>query len=167
MAQVLGEKLERRLRRALGEAIELADLGGQHIASHKIAGRVFDSEPALMAELHRPWAIDRLTWMIAEQRRERYGGSSLFGAQMVLPDPVFQGLPRSVFLHNGQRPKLDDCKLPQVRDHLRLLRERFDNSPRVRQMEAVVELHEKWAARSRNITWGQAKQREAEERSKS
>lgn len=158
------EKLDRKLARSIEDAIELAHIGKRHVPAHAIAARIYDSEPDLVAEVQRQWVIERLTWMITRKRRERYRDG--FGSQMVLPDPVFHGLPETVFLHNGKRPKLDNCRLPEIRDHLKLLRERFDHHPRVTQMEAVVELHRKWAATKPNITWGQAQRKEAEERAK-
>ena len=156
--------LEKKVTKVIDEALELAYLGGRRPAAHKIAERVFDSEPKLMQEVFRLWAIERLTWMMNRRRRELW--HDRLPEQMVLPDPIFRDLPQSVFLHNGRRPKLDDCKLPEIRDHLRLLRERYSHHARIAQMEAVVELHEKWAAVSRNITWADAKRREAEERAR-
>jgi hypothetical protein len=163
MQMTMKLNLEKRLERVLDEAIELADLGDQRIPAHKIAERVFDSEIELVAELSRAWVIERFTWMISRRRRARWD-QKWAHHQLVLPDPVFHGLPKTVFLRNGKRPNLDRCTLGETNDHLKLLRERFKNHPRVGQFEKVVELHQKWAAVQRNITWAEAKQREAESR---
>lgn len=152
-----------RLKRALADAIELADLGGQRVPAEKIAERLFNEEAELMTEISRPWIIERLTWMISRTRRTRLDAAS---PQMVLTDPVFQGLPKTIFLRNGKRPSIDACTRAQTLDHLRLLRERAESGARITQFEAVVELHEKWSRIQKGIKWGEVVRREAEERAK-
>ncbi|MGH9344853.1 MAG: hypothetical protein ACRD3Y_02290 [Bryobacteraceae bacterium] len=157
--------LQQRANQAVREALELAYLGRQHIAAPKIAARIFESEPDLMRELFRPWMVERLTSMIQRARREAWAQRDQ--GQMVLSDPVFWELPTRIFLRDGRRPCLEDCKIRQVEDHLVLLRQRLKDHPRVKQMEAVVALHRKWAdLEDRGITWGDAIRREAEERLK-
>jgi hypothetical protein len=159
----LKPKLETRIELMLDEAIELASLGDQHIKARSIAERIYESEKDLMEEVSRLWVVERLTWMITRRRRARWD-QELGRGQMMLPDPVFQGLPKTVFLRNGQRPRLMHTVLSETEDHLKLLRERFKNDPRVRQFEAVVELHRKWSAVQRGITLGEAMKHEAQER---
>jgi hypothetical protein len=156
--------LEKRIEHMLDEAIELADLGDRRVPAQKIAERIVDSETELVREAQRFWSIERLTWMISRRRRARWRNETPL--QMVLPDPIFQGLPRTIFLRNGQRPRLDFCTVSETEDHLKLLRDRLKSHPRVQQMEAVVELHRKWAAIQRGISWSDAKRREAESREK-
>jgi hypothetical protein len=157
--------LEDRVSKVIEEALELADLGDLYIPAHKVAARVFETETDLIAEVARPWIVERLTWMISRRRgarrTEKYPSE-----QMVLPDPIFQGLPKTIFLRNGERPRLDYATLTETEDHLKLLRERFKTNARVTQFEALVELHRKWAAVYRGITWTDAKRREAEQREK-
>lgn len=155
--------LQQRVREAVREAIELAYLGRRHVPAPAIAARIFESEPELMKELAGPWLIERLTSMIQRERRDAWArrGSQ---SQMTLPDPVFYDLPTRVFLRDGRRPVLEDCRVRQTEDHLALLRQRLKDHPRVKQMEAVVELHRKWAHVEHGITWGDAMRREAEER---
>ena len=160
---VFQPKVETRIEKTLDEAIELAELGGQHVNARKVAERIYDSEADLMAEVSRMWVIDRLTWLITRRRRARWD-RELGQGQMMLPDPIFQGLPKTVFLRSGERPKLMQTTLGQTEDHLKLLRERFKNDPRVRQFEAVVELHRKWSAVERGISLGRAMEREAKQR---
>jgi hypothetical protein len=155
--------LEKRIEAALDEAIELAEIGSAHVPAHRLAQRIYETEVSLMEEASRAWVIERLTWMITRRRRARWD-QKFPHLQMCLPDPVFQGLPKTVFLRNGERPKLLTTTLTQTEDHLKLLRERFKHDPRVRQFEAVVELHRKWAAIERGITLGDAMMREAKER---
>ncbi len=160
---MLKEKLETRIERTVDEAIELSSIGDQHVKAQKIAERIYETEPDLIAEVSRAWVLERLTWIITRRRRARWD-QELGRGQMTLPDPVFQGLPKTVFLRNGERPRLMHTTLSQTEDHLKLLRERFKNDPRVRQFEAVVELHRKWSGIERGISLGDAMKREAEER---
>ncbi|GAC1424738.1 MAG: hypothetical protein NVSMB64_32040 [Candidatus Velthaea sp.] len=164
-AITLKPTLEKRMRQALDDAIELADLGDRRVPAAKIAESVFDRETELIEELSRPWITERLAWLIARRRKERWNAESPFG-QMILGDPVFQGLPKTIFIRSGQRPILRDATLRETEDHLKLLRDRFKNNPRVKQFEAVVELHRKWAAVRRGISWSDAQRLEAEERAK-
>jgi len=158
-------KIETRVEKILDEAIELADIGDQRVKARDIAERVYAEESALMSEISRSWVLERLTWMITRRRRARWDNKYARG-QMVLPDPIFQGLPKTVFLRNGERPRLMNTILTQTEDHLRLLRERFKNDPRVRQFEAVVDLHRKWSTIERGITLGEAMERESRQREK-
>lgn len=155
-------KLEEKVMRAIDDAIELSQIGGRRAASHKIAERIFDSEPKLIQLVSRPWILSRLTWMIDRRRRERWHATG--PSQMVLPDPIFEGLPSRVNLRDGSRPKLDRCTLGETEQYLRMLRERYKQHPRIVQMEAVVDLHRKWSAQMKGISWGDAQRREAEER---
>ena len=166
MSITLKLKLEKRLDKVLDEAIELASIGDQYVAAHKIAARVYETETELMEEVSRTWVIERLTWVISRRRRARWD-QRLGRGQMVLPDPIFQGLPKTIFLRNGKRPRLGGAILTETEDHLRLLRERFKNHPRVTQFEAVVDLHRKWATIERGISLEDAMRREAGEREKS
>jgi hypothetical protein len=156
-------QLETRLEKTLDEAIELASIGDQYVSARKIAERIYATETEIVQEISRPLVIDRLTWMITRRRRARWD-QKYSRNQMMLPDPIFQGLPKTVFLRNGARPRLMHTTLSQTEDHLKLLRERFKNDPRVRQFEAVVELHRKWTAIHRGITLAEAMKHEAEER---
>lgn len=154
--------LDKRIEAMLDDAIELADLGDRHIPAIKIAERIVDEDTELLREAQRFWTIERLAWMIARRRKDRWRHQH--PRQMVLPDPVFQNLPKTIFLRNGQRPRLDYCTVSETEDHLKLLRDRLKNHPRVRQMEAVVEIHRKWAAAHRGICWLDAQRKEAESR---
>ncbi len=84
--------------------------------------------------------------------------------QMVLPDPIFQGLPESIFLRNGRRPRLDHCTVSEVDDNIKLRRTRADNDPHLAQMEAVSRLMHEYSAENRGITWAEVKRREAAKR---
>jgi hypothetical protein len=156
---------QKQLEKAISEAVELADLGGQLVPASEIASRLFDEERDLIAEVSRPWVIDRLTRLVYQHRRGRL--RRRHPDQLTLPDPVFEGLPRRIFLRDGHRPRLDDATLQQTEDHLRLLRNRQHDDPRVIQFERVVELHRKWSKIEHGIRWGAAMRREAEEQEKS
>lgn len=161
---------QRQLEKAIDEAIELADLGGQFTPASEIASRLFDEEHDVVAEASRPWVIQRLTRLIYDRRRRRV--RSRYPDQLTLPDPIFEGLPQRIFLRDGRRPKLENATLQQNEDHLRLLRKRQERNrqkddPAVVQFTAVVEVHRKWSKITPGgITWGAALRREAEEKEK-
>ncbi len=167
--------LEKRLEKALREAIELADIGGRRPPAHKIAERVYEAEPDLVEEAEpdlveeskRPMILDRWTWMITRMRRDIWSEQRPSAQMILIDDPNFRHLPKAVFLRNGKRPKLERLALKESEEHLKLLRERFKVHPRVSQWEAIVELHRKWAIVKRGATLGEAMRLEAEEREKS
>ncbi len=151
--------LETRIGRVLKEAIELADIGGASTATIAIAGRIYDSEPELMTELQRPWMVDRLNWMIARMRRDRRRAKS---ADDQLALPGFESLPRTIFLRDGARQKLDNANTTQVREHVKMLRSRLKHHAKIDQMEAVLELMRKHSHEKHGITWAEVKRKELE-----
>lgn len=157
------DTLDRRIVRVIDEAIELADLGTIRFAAESVAQRIYDHESELMEQVRHPWILERLILIIKRRRRERKYHENF---QLTLPDPIFQNLPRRIFLRNGKRPKLDYCTVTETEDHLKLLRDRFPAHPRVVQMEALVKLHRKWSEREKGISWLETKQREMGEQEK-
>jgi len=73
-------------------------------------------------------------------------------------------MPSMIFLRNGQRPKLEYATTSDIEDHVKLLRTRFHDSPRVKKMEAVLELMRGHTSQNRGITWGEVKRKELERR---
>ena len=153
----------RNVEKVVDEAIELADLGERGITARAIAERIHDSEPGLVAQVSREWIVERLTWMVSRRRRSRWN-EKFAGRQMMLPDPIFQNLPRTIILRNGQRPRLDTCDAKQVIDHLAALRARYGKHPRITQMEAVLKLMKSHATAGKRITWGEVKALESSAR---
>lgn len=154
--------LEKRLETVIDEAIELADLGGRRVPAAKIAKRIVESEPELVRELAAVLALERFTWLII--RRRRAYRSELDSDQMLLADPIFQDLPKRIFVRSGQRPRMAYAVLADNKFRLAALRDRGKQSYEVRQQEAVVELHAKWDQRVPRIEWGDVLKREAKER---
>lgn len=153
------------INKVIDEAIELADLGSRGVPARAIAERIYDSEPDFAARMARDCVIERLAWLISRRRRARWNDSQA-GAQMMLPDPIFQNLPRTVILRDGTRPALDSCTLQQVKDHIGVLRARYKQHPRITQMEAVFELMQRHAIAGKKVTWATAKQAETTARDK-
>ena len=154
-------ELEKRLFLILDEAISMADLGQTPVPSQSIAERIFNEEPALMADLFHLWAVERLVWMIARRRRARHRERRP-SLQLVLDDPVFKGLPETIYLRNGRRPKLDHCNTSQIEEYLKSLRERYLHHAKIAQMEAVLDKMRLYSGDERGITWGDVKRRLAE-----
>jgi len=106
--------------------------------------------------------VERLAWQINRKRAERWRAGS---SQLALPG--FEEMPLRIFLRNGQRPRPGvSPQLSQVEDHVKLLRTRFKNSPRLKKMEAVLELMRRYADDKDAFgeTWGDVKKKELERR---
>jgi hypothetical protein len=152
--------LDVRVEKLLEEAIELADIGGITVTARSIAESLYDSQPELMAELHRPWVVDRLIWIIGRKRRSQWRRNPRPEGQLVLPG--FEGLPQTIFLRNGSRKLLDEAMATHVREHIKMLRARLKDSPKIKRMEAVLELMETYSAEEPRIKWAEVKKRELE-----
>lgn len=157
-----GLKPEEKVIRAIDEALELAHVSGHGAPAPAIAQRLFDSEPRLIEAVGRQWILARLTWLIGRRRRARWKEAS--PPQMVLADPIFQDLPRRIFLRNSRRPKLEHCTLGQIEERIKLVRERQKDDRSLEQLKAVAEILRKWTRQEKGISWGEAQRREAEER---
>lgn len=151
--------IETQITKVLDEAIELADIGGATTATSAIAERVYDSESDLMAELQRPWMVDRLIWMISRMRRTRRRAKMVDG-QLVLPG--FETAPRTIFMRDGRRQQLDKANVTQIVEHLKMLRARLKQHSKIDQMEAVLELMRKYSQEQPGITWAEVKRKELE-----
>ena len=114
-----------------------------------------------MEMLKEPWMVERLAWQINRKRAERWRAES---SQLALPG--FEEMPLRIFLRNGQRPRLEFATMSQVEDHVKLLRTRFKNSPRLRKMEAVLDLMRRYAEDKDafGATWADVKRKELERR---
>jgi hypothetical protein len=123
------------------------------------ADEFYRSHPELMDELKRPWIVRRLTKMI-EHGLERGWPDMQVDTQQNLPG--FEDLPKRIFLKNGSRKILNDATIGQVKQHLWMLRDRFLNHPKIKQIEAVLELMQKYTKINPKITWKKVKQRELE-----
>lgn len=157
------ENLEEKVRKTLEDALELAQIGGRKAKPSLVAESVYRSDPELVEAVKQQYILDRWSRLVGVlQRNHKY--AQVAHLQLVLPDPIFQDLPQTIFLRNGTRPKLDYCSLDETQEHLEVLRERFKVHPRVAQMEALVAIHRKWAKKDTKLTWGEAKRREAADR---
>lgn len=155
----INESVETRLNQILDDAIELADLGNRRVRGIAIARRIYADHASLIEELKEPWMLEKLTWHINRRRGERWRAKS---PQMELPG--FEDMPRMIFLRTGQRPRLDYSTATEIEDHIKLLRIRFNDAPRVKKMEAVLDLMRRYSAENRGITWAEVKQKEMERR---
>jgi hypothetical protein len=151
------------LKNELNEALQLDVYGNptnDSQPSSACAEWFYNSHPQLIEKLKRPWMIERLTNMIKNARRQGWPLLEMEKQQLNLPG--FEDLPRRIFLRNGARKLLDKATIGDVRQHLKMLRDRFKNHPKIKQMEAVLDLMHKYNAEKQRITWKQVKQRELE-----
>lgn len=153
------QSVENRLSQILDDAIDLAYLGEKRIEGLAIARHVFSSEPALMEELKEAWMVEKLAWYINRKRGERWRSKL---PQINLPG--FEDMPRTIFLRSGERPRLEYATVGVIEDHVKMLRARLRDSPKVRKMEAVLALmrHYSCDRDHRDITWQDVKKRELE-----
>jgi hypothetical protein len=153
----LSANIEKQIAKVIHEALELADLGGNRIDSHSIAERLYESQAELMEQLKPFWMVERLNWMICRERRTR---RLLQRPDEQLTLPGFVGLPRTITLPDARRQRLDYATVTEVRQHVKMLRNRLDSDSRILQMESVLKLMESYAVQDRFITWGEVKKRE-------
>ncbi len=155
---------EQKIVGVLREAIELAGIaGGRKVSNRAIVERVYDSEPQLMAEYQRQWSIDRMLWMIARERRERYAGGGPDAPEIVSMQinlPGFEDLPQTIFLRNGRRQRLDYANVTQVTEHIAMLKARMERSPKIVQFEAMVKVMRKYSDKQPDIRWLDVKRAE-------
>jgi hypothetical protein len=155
---------EQKIVAVLREAIELAGIaGGRKVSNRAIVERVYDSEPRLMAEYQRQWSIDRMLWMIARERRERYAGAGAEAPEIVAMQinlPGFEDLPQTIFLRNGRRQRLDYANVTQITEHIAMLKARAERSPKIVQFEAVVKVMRKYSDKQPDIRWLDVKRAE-------
>jgi len=137
----------------LEEAIELSHFTKTLITAREVAEDVF---PQLSEELKHERVIQWLM-RIVKRKREEWAAPPKQKQQLTLPG--FEGLPRRIFLRDGRRKLLDKATIGQVRESLEMLRRRF--SPKIKQMEAVLELMQKYAVDRPKITWGRVKELES------
>lgn len=155
---------EQKITKVLRDSIELAGLTGQKVSNRAIVERIYDSEPELMAEYQRQWSIDRMLWMIAKERRERYAGggsepaSEIVSMQINLPG--FEDLPQTIFLRNGRRQKLDYANVTQISEHIAMLKARMERAPKIVQFEAVLKVMRKYSETTPDIRWIEVKRAE-------
>jgi hypothetical protein len=155
---------QQQIDKLIDEAIELADIGGIRVSHWAIAERLYDSEAALMKEIERTWILERLVWIISRKRRNRYltrqadEMPTIYSSQLVLPG--FEGLPRTIFLKNGKRHRLDFATAPQVNEHIAMLKARMDRSPKIARFEAVLKVMRKYTGQQPDITWAEVKAKE-------
>ncbi len=148
---------EQKIMAVLREAIELAGISGPKVSNRAIVERIYDSEPELMKEYQRQWSTDRMLWMIAKERRDRYAGgggteaSEIVSMQINLPG--FEDLPQTIFLRNGRRQKLDYANVTQINEHIAMLKARMERAPKIVQFERVLKLMRKYSESTPDIRW--------------
>lgn len=145
----------------LREAIELSGIGGGgRISNRAIVERVYDTEPELMAAYQRQWSIDRMLWMIARERRQKFVSETpeIIAIQPNLPG--FEGLPQTIFLRNGRRQRLDYANSAQITEHIAMLKARMDRSPKIAQFQAILKVMRKYTDEQPDIIWAEVKRRE-------
>ncbi len=144
----------------LEDAIQLdvfTNPANRHLPPQSCAEQFYDTHPDLIDKLKRPWMVQRITNLI-KNRMQR--GWPEIGESTQIALPGFEDLPRRIFLKDGGRKLLDKATIGDIRQHLQMLRKRFREHPKIKQMQAILELMEKYAKSNQRVTWKQVKQKE-------
>jgi hypothetical protein len=151
--------LETWLSRILDERLESAEREGRDPGGLAIAREIYEGESDFIEEAKEAWMLQKLAWYanrkLGDRWRAKYPQTEL---------PGFEGMDRTIFLRNGRRPRLDYCSAPEIEDHIKLLRSRFRDSPKLKRMEALLELMHRYTPEQRDITWIEVKRKELERR---
>ena len=101
------KQVEAALTLALEHAVRMADNGRSKIA---IANDVYDAESVLVAQVRRPWVVERMVRILEKLDRNRPSAQ-----QLPLPIPGLV-LPPRISTGKGQQRKvpLADATLPQL-----------------------------------------------------
>jgi len=101
-----------------------------------LAGKIYDSEPALVAQIQREWIVERLVWML-RRKRQRIKNQD----QLILPG--FQVLPRRLSMIDGTRLQLRSARLLELLEYRKLLVQRRD--ARIETLDKLIELVKAYA----------------------
>lgn len=148
------------LKNELNEALQIdifSNPVNESLPPSACAEQFYNSHPHLMDKLKHPWLVQRLTKMIKNGTQRGWPKLEI-DSQLNLPG--FEDLPRRIFLRDGRRKVLDMATVGDVRQHLKMLRDRFMQSGKIKRMEAVLELMEKYSKTKPKITWKEVKRRE-------
>jgi hypothetical protein len=150
---------ENKIRLVLRDAIELASVAGRRVSNRTIVERVYDSEPTLMAEYQREWSIDRMLWMIAKERRERYMNHTPDAVPVYtqINLPGFEDLPQTIFLRNGRRYRLDLANVTQINEHIAMLKARMERAGKIAKFQAMLKVMNPYSEVQPGISWGEVK----------
>jgi hypothetical protein len=118
------------------------------ISIQKIAERIYDSEPALMEQIRRPLAIERLMWLMNRLRQHTPSQK-----QMVLPG--FPNLPRRITLKNGKHPLLMASNMRKLQEYRDVLLKR--GRARLTIIEKLIKFMAPYTAKDPGITVGEVK----------
>ncbi len=123
--------LKRDLEISLETALLLAE---ETTTLNELASRVYDSEPALMEQLRRPWMVERLRWLLARKRQRIKPDNQL-------PLPGFEHLPRRLTMKDGSRTPLRQAQITDLREFKDVHIKRAErNDHRLRELDALIEL---------------------------
>jgi hypothetical protein len=135
--------LKRELEITLETALMLAE---PDTSIPALAERIYNSEPRLMAECQRVWALERITWML--YRRQQTATAS---RQLCLPG--FENLPQRITLKNGTRRALRSATLPLLIEFRDVLSRR--RTARFHAVERLITLVAEYDKTHPDITVGE------------
>ena len=154
-------RLEQAVDSALADATALWEKE-QRYYPHvlEMAEGIYVKNPELMEEAKKMVLLDRLCWLLKRRKTARFQQEF---RQMDLPGLE---LPRTIYLKNGSRPRLEICTAREIDEGIRLLegQAREKQNPKIRRLKIARQMMEPYRKEAPNVTWGEVKQKEAERR---
>jgi hypothetical protein len=129
----LTKALSRELDITLESALMLAEDGTPIPA---LAERIYDAEPALVAQVQRPFVVERFTWMLYRRQQRAASGNQL-------PLPGYESLPRRIELKDRKRGALRAAGLQELLQYRQILVVRRDK--RLEVLDRLIELMRAYA----------------------
>ena len=156
----IDRRIEEAADAALSEADLLCERENRYPTIAGMAEAIYSGRPDLMEEAKKPVLLDRLQWVLKRRKLARFQEEF---HQMDLPGLE---LPRTVFLRNGSRPRLDLCTAPEIDNAIRVLegnaRER--ETPKLRRLKIARQIMDPYLLGQPKIHWGEVKKKELERR---
>jgi hypothetical protein len=157
---VIERRLEEAADAALSDADIILDRENRYPTISEMAKAVYEKRGDLMEDAKESVLFDRLCWVIKRRKAARFARLT---RQLDLPGLE---LPRTVFMKNGSRPRLEHCTAREFDEAIKVLegQSRERQNPKLGRLKIAREIMEEYRMQTRDITWGEVKRKEAEKR---
>jgi hypothetical protein len=165
----LKEAIEKQLERAVDAKLSAADKlweqtyrlpDARYPSILEMADDLYAQNADLMEEAKKQVLLDRLYWLFKRRKAAKF---AIDFRQIDLPG---LDLPRTVYLKNGSRPRIELCTARQIDEGIKVLeaQARERQNPKIARLKIAREMMESYLADTKGITWGEVKQKELERR---
>jgi hypothetical protein len=135
--QGLTATLKKELEITIETALMLAEEGTTIPA---LAERIYNSEPQLMGECQRLWALERIRWILYRKKQR-------IASKNQLRLPGFENLPRVITMKDGRRRVLKNATLDDLREYRTVLVNA--NNDRIEALDRLIALVSKYSKREK------------------